>query len=311
MKVLLLALFNLTFTHTALTQSIVKSVADPTKKPTIVLSISNSIPPYNMIDEKIPDYPGIQVEIVDLVFKRLGYKVDWRTMTNNRAFNEMRSGHIDGSLNNSSIIDERATGKYYNSLDIIDFENCLIGPLSKKKSFTKIDKFYAQLKRNPKIRLIGFQGASITFKEVLPNLLTLKNYDEVPHQKTLAATLLAGRTNYILSDYQVFKYYATKVKPALNSNTKDSFTCLHRIPSGPHNVTFRDNTIRKNFDLEMQKLIDSGEKEKIIKKYQLFLTQYLKKGAGLMPMHQNIAEATNRNEISTNPAGNSPLVVSD
>lgn len=249
----------------------------PTQKKEIELSISNSVPPYNMIEEGVPDYPGIQIEIVNLAFDRLGLKVKWRTMTNNRAIKEITTGRTDGALNLSSFVDNSKDGVFFHSIDIITFQNCLIGKISDQTKFATLEDFQRHLSANKKIKVIGFQGAAKIFKDSLPNLASLPNYEEVPHQKIMAASLLATRTEYILSDYLVYQYYAKQIKKPLVQST--SFTCLHKIPSAARAITFRDQALQIKFDKEMQQIINSGEKERIIKKYELFLARYLNKNA--------------------------------
>ncbi len=243
---------------------------------TLKLSISNSVPPYNMLAEKVDGLPGIQVEIVTKVMARIGQRVDWQTMTNNRAIQELGKGRLDGAVNISDFL----TNGYYHTKGIVEFSNCLIGEIKADTKYKDFKSFYEALKANKKIVLTGFQGAATTFAEQLPGLSSLPNYHEVPHQKSLVATLLMGRTTFILSDFLVFRYYSQELKRSNKiRNRPDDFTCLAMIPSAPRVVSLKDENLQKKFDEEFQKMIDSGEHEKIMAKYQSFLSQFLDKGS--------------------------------
>lgn len=239
------------------------------------LSISNSVPPYNMLAEKVDGLPGIQIEIVTKIMARIGRQVDWQTMTNNRAIHELNKDKLDGALNISEFI----SGKYLNTKSIVDFSNCLIGNKDASARYKDFNSFYEALKTDKKIQLTGFQGASIVFSSYLPGLNTLSNYNEIPHQKSLVATLLMGRTNFILSDFLVYRYYAQELKRSSKIKERpEEFTCLAIIPSAPRVITLKDEALQKSFDEEFQKMVESGEREKIISKYQLFLSKFLDNG---------------------------------
>ncbi len=263
---------------------------DKVSKKVINLSISNSVPPYNMLGEKVDNHPGIQIEIVTKVLARLGLSAEWHTMTNNRAIHELEKGKLDGGLN----ISELLPSELYHTQSIVEFRNCLIGRQSEAQLFKDLSAFLEKLKSSPKLRASGFQGASKVFSEYLPKIKELPNYEEVPHQKSLAATLLMGRANYILSDFLVFRYYSQELKNSSKiKENPENFTCLYQIPSAPRAVSFKDQQLQINFDREFKKMIESGEKEKILSKYQLFLSRFLRNGGvWQLPSDRSIAHAS-------------------
>lgn len=228
-----------------------------------------------MLTEKIADHPGIQIEIVTKVMARISHGVDWHTMTNNRAIHELTKGKLDGVLNISELVPEG----FYSTKSIVEFSNCLIGKPLEDGGFKDFETFAKYLKDHPKLRLSGFQGASQVFKEYLPNVSKLSNYEEVPHQKSLAATLLMDRANYILSDFLVFRYYSQELRnTAKLKENPDQYVCLKQIPSAPRAITLKDKILQEKFDIEFEKMVKSGEREKIIAKYQLFLTNFFNNG---------------------------------
>lgn len=258
------------------------SYADSAK--TIELSISSSVPPYNMLEEDVVGHPGIQIEIVNLALKRLGIDVKWRNMTNNRALKELAAKRIDGALNVSTFIDD-GPDQYHSSVNIINFQNCLIGSSSLLASGQKFDDFFEELMSKKELKMMGFQGASKVFKEVLKDLKSYPKYEEVPHQKILAASFDKGRTHLVLSDYLVFQYYMKKIheeRSKVETPHTHNYICLKEVPSAPRAITFRSKELRNKFDVEIKKIINSGEKEKIVTKYKMFLTEFLKERTSLL-----------------------------
>lgn len=251
----------------------------------VELSISSSVPPYNMLDENVAGHPGIQIEIVNMAFKRLGMTVKWRSMTNNRAIKELSSKRIDGALNLSSFIDDSTpSGTYHRSLNILTFQNCLIGPDNLIKKGQTLEEFYQEILAKKELKILGFQGAGQVFKDVLKDLKNYPKYEEVPHQKILAASLEKGRSDLVLSDYLVFQYYLKRVHEGFEKNESQKlqkFSCLHQVPSDPRTISFEDKVLRDKIDVELKHIIESGEKEKIMNKYQIFLTGFLNESTSL------------------------------
>lgn len=221
----------------------------------VTILASDSIPPYVMGDEPLASsLPGLQVEIVDTVFSKLGLKTTWKMMPNHRIEIQYKLGYVDAALNLPNL----SRVKNYSSADLVTYRNCVIGPPKYRFTWRKLA---------PNLTILGFQTAKNVFVDVFgEGVLSSNNkYNEVTSQKTIAYHALSGRADLVLSDALVFAYYAqTYFKPQYE---KADLMCLYELQVARH-LGFKDKRLRDRFNEGLAALRDDGTYNQLIRKYR-------------------------------------------
>lgn len=221
----------------------------------VTIVASDSIPPYVMGSEPLAkELPGLQVEIVDAVFAKIGITTKWKTMPNHRLGIQYKLKHVDAALN----LPDVTNADTHSSADLITYRNCVIGP-SKFRSTWKTQA--------SKLKILGFQTAKHVFNEVFGNdvLARNKNYNEVTSQKTIAYHAVHGRADLVLSDALVFDYYAqTYFGPQYQ---QADLMCLYELQIARH-LGFKDRMLRDRFDAALVQIKKDGTYDALVKKYR-------------------------------------------
>ncbi len=221
----------------------------------ITIVASDSIPPYVMGNEPLSkELPGLQVELIDQAFSRVGYTTVWKTMPNRRLVLEFRRAEVDAGLNLSTLTSQ----KVFDSDDVVSYRNCVIGDESLSAQW---------LKKSHELKILGFQGAAGIFEHIFgPAVLEKnKNYNEVPSQKTIAYHIVNGRTDLGLSDALVFSYYANTYFAPQYART--NLRCLKEMLV-PRRLSFKNERLKKIFNDGLSRLRADGSYAAILKKYQ-------------------------------------------
>lgn len=223
----------------------------------VTIIASDSIPPYVMGDEPLAkELPGLQVEIVDAAFAKVGKKTIWKLMPNNRLGIEFKRSNIDAGLNIPALFSKI---KSFSSAPLLQYRNCVIGSSRLKEKWKE---------QAPTLRIIGFQSAANIFAEIFgANVLaTNKKYHEVTSQKTSVYHLLSGRADLVLSDALVFAYYAqTYFDPQFK---KSDLVCLAEKKVDRH-LGLKNVRLQLEFDRGLELLRKDGSYDGLIRKYQM------------------------------------------
>ncbi|MCV2367630.1 substrate-binding periplasmic protein [Roseateles oligotrophus] len=117
------------------------------------------------------------------------------------------------------------------------------------------------------LSVVSFRGAAARYPNWLSELQGSRHYTELNDQEAQVKTLMKGRYDVVLSDRNIFKYFALKLK-------KDGFEVA---PVQEHPFTtvnpqdyrpiFRDPKVRDDFNLGLKQLKDSGRFQAIYDKY--------------------------------------------
>lgn len=221
----------------------------------VTILASDSIPPYVMGSEpSAKELPGLQVEIVDAAFAKIGVKTKWQTMPNHRLALQYKLKHVDAALNLPNLTNIET----YASTDLVVYRNCVIGS-SKYKNNWKAQA--------SELKILGFQTAKHVFNKTFGDgvLAKSKNYNEVTSQKTIAYHAVYGRADLVLSDALVFAYYAqTYFGPQYR---QADLICLHELQIARH-LGFKNRLLRDRFNVALIQIKKDGTYEALVKKYR-------------------------------------------
>lgn len=221
----------------------------------VTIVASDSIPPYVMGSEPISrELPGLQVEIVDAAFARLGIKTVWKTMPNHRLAIQYKYKHVDAGLN----LPDLTKVQTFSSVGLVTYRNCVIGP-SKLRASWKTEA--------GKLKILGFQTAKHVFNDTFGSgvLSSNKQYNEVTSQKTITYHSVHRRADLVLSDALVFAYYAQTYFG--NVYKQADLKCLHELQSARH-LGFKDPLLRDRFNQALMAIKADGTYELLMRKYR-------------------------------------------
>ena len=214
----------------------------------VTLVAGLSLPPYIIKESN----SGMEYDIIKEALAKQGHHLTLHYVPFVRIAVDYKK--FDGSItiNESSGI----SGNY--SDNVMTYQNYAI---SLKKNRMKINSIQ-DLKDK---RIVAFQNA---FKYLGPeyNEVTKNNskYKELGTQLSQVKMLYFNRTDVVISDINIFRYYRKKI---VNMDISDEIV-LHKIfPEVNYKVLFNDAIIRDDFNKGLKSLRNSGRYNEIIGKY--------------------------------------------
>ena len=210
-----------------------------------------ALPPYIISENNT----GMEREIVDSVFKEinLNMKLDYVPFIRVRMNMEKNKADLAFPTNEASNIKN-----VYFSDSHITYQNAAI---TLKKNNLKINNL-SDLKDK---KIIAFQDAKLYLgKEYAEMAKNNKKYQEKARQESQIAMLFAGRTDAIVTDVNIFKYFKDKIKIV---DTNLEYTIHPIFPKTYYKVCFTDENLRNNFNKGLKKIKENGTYDKIINKY--------------------------------------------
>ncbi|MCP4162249.1 MAG: ABC transporter substrate-binding protein [Deltaproteobacteria bacterium] len=216
------------------------------KEVTLVAGLS--LPPYIIQESN----SGMEYDIIKEALAKKGHVLKIKYVPFVRVAVDYKK--VDGAvtINESSGI----KGNYSN--DVMTYKNYAI---SLKKNSVKVNS----IKDLKDKKIVAFQNATkylgpLYAKTVKSN----PKYSEIAKQVLQVKLLYSGRTDLIVSDINIFKFYKKKVK-GMKTTAKIK---LHELFKGvKYKVLFNDASIRNDFNAGLKMLRKSGRYNAIIKKY--------------------------------------------
>ena len=113
-------------------------------------------------------------------------------------------------------------------------------------------------------KIIAFQNATIYLgKEFENEVKDNKNYAEIANQEAQVASLMNGRTEVIVIDENIFKYYYKKSKLF----KQKSYKVYGIFSPTPYKIAFKDKKARDDFNEGLKILKSSGRYKEVFEKY--------------------------------------------
>ena len=224
--------------------------ASPTKQK-LVVGLGETLPPFVMSHTN----SGLTLDII----KAAGYEIEPRYYP----YTRRAKGYIDGKLDILADINlSTENGNLlsgYISNEAYVYENVEITLKSKQFNFTKI----ADLTH---YSLISWPSAAIHLGEEYAKMAKANTqYYEVHDQSLQVKMLFSNKVDVIQMDKQSFDYYRSTLKDIDTTQSVDRFALFGKSPNG---YLFKSKRLRDDFNIQLQKLKNSGQYHKIFEKYK-------------------------------------------
>ncbi|GEK74997.1 hypothetical protein PAT01_03010 [Pseudoalteromonas atlantica] len=228
--------------------------ASPTKQK-LVVGFGETLPPFVMSHTN----SGLTLDIIKAALTPLGYEIEPRYYPYTRRAKGYAKGRIDilADINLNTANGNQLKG--YISDEAYVYENVAITLKSKQFNFTKIaDLTYYSL--------ISWPSAAIHLGEEYAKMAKANTqYYEVHDQSLQVKMLFSNKVDVIQMDKQSFDYYRSTLKDIDTTQSVDRFALFGKSPNG---YLFKSKRLRDDFNIQLQKLKNSGQYHKIFEKYK-------------------------------------------
>lgn len=220
----------------------------------IIVGFGERLPPFVFPDSN----SGISVDIITSALSPLGYKIEPRYYPYTRRAKDYSKGKINvmADINLSTTNGNHLKG--YLSKESYIYENVAVA-LSKNK--VHLNTIF-DLKN---YSLLAWPSAAIHLGENYAKMVKANpRYNEIHDQSLQVKFLYLNKVNVIQMDRSSFEYFRKNIKDIDTTQKIDRFALFGKSPNG---FLFKSEKIRDEFNLQLQKLKDSGEYKKIFDKY--------------------------------------------
>lgn len=215
----------------------------------IKIGVNYTIPPYIIKESN----SGIELDVIREALKVKGHKFTPLYITSERIIRLFQKGKIDGA---ATVNPESGIVGYYSNI-VITYHNMVI-------SLRENNLTINTLKDLTNLNIVAFQNAIKYMGREYANVVSKnRNYREKSNQKSQVTLLYQNKTDAIVSDINIFKYYKNQI--SIDSSKEIT---LHKIfPPTTYKVAFRTKSVRDDFNEGLKEIIKNGLYDKIVKKY--------------------------------------------
>lgn len=214
-------------------------------------SVGLALPPYIISDQN----KGMELEIVREALAEKGHTLKTVYLPFKRVAAAFDSGETDAALtvNESSSIQNAIYSDSH-----ITYQNVAIGLASKKLKVKAVSDLglYSVVAFQHAVQYLGADFANMAKRN--------SKYSEKAKQNTQISLLFSKRTDLVVMDINIYKYYKKLEKRVDTSQPVDVFEVFEPTK---YKVAFRDKQIRDDFNEGLKALKASGRYEEIISSY--------------------------------------------
>ncbi|MFD2167075.1 substrate-binding periplasmic protein [Thalassotalea euphylliae] len=198
---------------------------------------------------------GIQLEIISAAFAEQGEEVVFSHVPLSRNITAFQQWHIDGVI--TLPVNYRYPGMYI-SEPYIDYQNVAVSLDYMNISINNVKDLQGR-------SVIAFQNAKKflgdEYKETVSYLL---EYRELANQEQQIKMLFSGRTEVIILDRDIFRYFVKTHPEAIYQKA----VRVHPIfPKRPYAAGFKSEELKSIFDAGVEKIKENGTYQALISKY--------------------------------------------
>lgn len=209
-------------------------------------------PPYVFENET-----GIVVDIVGTALASSGYKINPVYVAIGRGFKMFSDKQVDGT----SIIQENSGLQAYYTDDFMQYHNRAFALKSRNFDIKSV----ADLKGKS---IVSFQNASKSLGDEFRKAVTANSkYKEMAQQEAQVKLLLLGRTDIIVMDESIFRYFRQKLIDEGKVDKSQEYVGFEIFSPTPFKAAFHDSRIRDVFNREIAAMRKDGRYEAIYRKY--------------------------------------------
>ncbi len=217
------------------------------------LIFSESTPPY-----VFKDGSGIVQTIVKEALAYKGHTVSPVFVNMGRGFELFKHGYVDGS----TIIQKSSGLKAFYSIDYMQYHNAVFALQKNHYAIQKLDDVRDY-------HLIGFQNANKYLGENFgKTALSMGNrYSELADQKQQVYMLFKGRTDIVVMDRHIFKFYRNELIREGKIDPKEPFDLFELFEPTKYQTAFKDQKSRDDFNEGIRHLKETGRYDEIYRDY--------------------------------------------
>ena len=205
---------------------------------------------------------GIETELVTELLREAGHTVSFVPLTLPRASFLFESKGIDGILTGRSFDHTKLAFAVFLSDPHLHYHNHVI---TLEKSKLKIDKL-ADLGGK---QVIAFEGATKVFGGEFATMAAANpQYSERPKTPILIHALFTGRTDAIVSDINIFKYYRKQASDEKVADVSAPVVFHPVFPKAAIYCVFRDEKLKNDYNTGLGKLRAAGKYDLIFQKHE-------------------------------------------
>lgn len=219
-----------------------------------VIACDAKYAPFSM--EENGKYKGIDVELLDAIAKKEGFKYELKPMDFNGIIPGLVSGQLDGAIAGINITDERKQ-----SVDFSDGYATAGDSIVVNKDNTSINSVEDIQGKTVAVKK-GTTGAKFAEDNKDKYNLTISYFDDSPGMMMAVAN---GNADFLVEDYPVINY---QIKVGEQSNLKIAVKSIHTPPQYGFAVKKGANAeLLKMFNDGLKKVKDDGTYDTIVKQY--------------------------------------------
>jgi len=199
---------------------------------------------------------GLQLEIISQAFALSNIEVKFTHLPLGRNITGFQQWDIDGVITLPK--DYKYPGMYV-SKPYIDYENVAVSLSAKQLEIESLTDLSDK-------SLIAFQNAKKYLGEDYNNVVAyLIDYREIADQEKQIKMLFSGRTEVIIADINIFKYF---VKTHTDPMFHKLFTIHHIFNTRGYAAGFKKKDVQEAFDRGIKQIKDNGTYQMLLDKYQ-------------------------------------------
>jgi len=215
------------------------------------LAVGLALPPYVLSDTDT----GMELDIVQTVFENLGHTVKPVYVPFARVVKHLDQGKVDGAI---TINENSGIQNVFYTDSHITYQNVAV---SLKSNNYKIDT----ISDLEKYRILAFQNATKYLGDEFAKMASDNpKYKETAKQKAQIPMLFLDRTQSLVLDINIFKYFR---KNNTDHDVSAPVTIHEIFPKTHYRTALVNEKLRDDFNLELAKLRASGKYKKIISNY--------------------------------------------
>ena len=217
----------------------------------IKVAVGLALPPYVISSKN----EGMELDIIKETLAMNGHTVKPVYLPFARVPWSLKEGKVDAAMtiNESSGIDN-----VFYSDSHITYQNVAVSLAKNKYSINSVKDLSGR-------SVLAFQSATLYLGNEFKDMASKNNrYKEEPRQDIQITMVYNGRTEAVVMDINIFKYYKAKESRADVSQAVDIHTIF---PPSLYKVGFRSKKLRDEFNASLKTLIASGKHKEIIGRY--------------------------------------------
>jgi len=229
-------------------------VSATTTQQKLVVGFGEKLPPFVFPQSN----SGLTVDIITAALTPLGYKIEALYYPYTRRAKDYKKDKIDvvADINLNTANGNLLKG--YLSSESYVYENVAVALSKNNFNLSKI----ADLKN---YSLLSWPSAAIHLGDEYANMVKANpRYNEIHDQSLQVKFLYLNKVDVIQMDKQSFNYFRANIKDIDTTQKIDRFALFGKSPNG---YLFKSKKVRDDFNLQLQKLKETGKYKQIFDSY--------------------------------------------